>query len=134
MPLMKFTQSKYSLQALKGTACINHFRDKYWLRSNYIFLTAREAIYIKKIMIDSDRGPLLYLLLSSISRMFYCLFEKCRLYIRQPPLSPEDEPEWFEYKIKETNMFTVDKYQQVRLLIAYIAAISKLLAVPKLIF
>ncbi|XP_042043603.1 uncharacterized protein LOC121789158 [Salvia splendens] len=35
------------------------------------------------------------------------------LYIRQPPLSPEDEPEWFEYKIKETNMFTVDKYQQI---------------------
>lgn len=37
------------------------------------------------------------------------------LYIRQPPSSPEDEPEWFEYKIKETNMFTVDKYQQIGL-------------------
>ncbi|XP_057768697.1 uncharacterized protein LOC130988759 isoform X2 [Salvia miltiorrhiza] len=35
------------------------------------------------------------------------------LYIRQPPLNPKDEPEWFEYKIKETNMFTVDKYQQI---------------------
>ncbi|KAK6152605.1 hypothetical protein DH2020_012244 [Rehmannia glutinosa] len=38
------------------------------------------------------------------------------LYIKQPPLStsdPEDESEWFEYKIKETNMFTVDKYQQI---------------------
>lgn len=45
-------------------------------------------------------------------------FQKYRLYIRQPVLSPEDEPEWFEYKIKETNMFTVDKYQQVRLLVA----------------
>lgn len=41
-----------------------------------------------------------------------------RLYIKQPPsttsYSDDDcEPEWFEYKIKETNMFTVDKYQQV---------------------
>ncbi|KAK4426234.1 hypothetical protein Salat_1391900 [Sesamum alatum] len=38
------------------------------------------------------------------------------LYIKQPPLStsdPEDESEWFEYKIKESNMFTVDKYQQI---------------------
>ncbi|KGN52491.1 uncharacterized protein LOC101202842 [Cucumis sativus] len=25
----------------------------------------------------------------------------------------DDEPEWAEYKIKETNMFTVDKYQQI---------------------
>ncbi|KAH6803000.1 glutamate NMDA receptor subunit epsilon-1 [Perilla frutescens var. frutescens] len=37
------------------------------------------------------------------------------LYIRQPPSSPQDKPEWFEYKIKETNMFTVDKYQQIGL-------------------
>ncbi|KAK4409832.1 Chorismate mutase 1, chloroplastic [Sesamum angolense] len=39
-----------------------------------------------------------------------------QVYIKQPPLStsdPEDESEWFEYKIKETNMFTVDKYQQI---------------------
>lgn len=42
-----------------------------------------------------------------------------RLYIKQPPLSTTSiagdayEPEWYEYKIKETNMFTVDKYQQV---------------------
>ncbi|EPS68290.1 hypothetical protein M569_06480, partial [Genlisea aurea] len=39
------------------------------------------------------------------------------LYIKQPPLNSstdsEDESEWFEYKIKETNMFTVDKYQQI---------------------
>ncbi|KAL8038570.1 hypothetical protein ABFX02_11G116500 [Erythranthe guttata] len=38
------------------------------------------------------------------------------LYIKQPRSSssdPEDELEWFEYKIKETNMFTVDKYQQI---------------------
>lgn len=40
------------------------------------------------------------------------------LYIKQPPSSTsvsgeDDEPEWAEYKIKETNMFTVDKYQQV---------------------
>ncbi|XP_075515035.1 uncharacterized protein LOC142549780 [Primulina tabacum] len=38
------------------------------------------------------------------------------LYIKQPSLSPsgsQDESEWFEYKIKETNMFTVDKYQQI---------------------
>lgn len=43
----------------------------------------------------------------------------CRLYIKQPPSrtsiagDEEEEPEWLEYKIKETNMFTVDKYQQV---------------------
>ncbi|XP_006338415.1 uncharacterized protein [Solanum tuberosum] len=40
------------------------------------------------------------------------------LYIKQPPsttsFSGDDcESEWFEYKIKETNMFTVDKYQQI---------------------
>ncbi|KAK4367574.1 hypothetical protein RND71_011366 [Anisodus tanguticus] len=40
------------------------------------------------------------------------------LYIKQPPSTTsfsgdDDEPEWFEYKIKETNMFTVDKYQQI---------------------
>lgn len=39
------------------------------------------------------------------------------LYIQQPPSSSSDseedrEQEWAEYKIKETNMFTVDKYQQ----------------------
>lgn len=49
------------------------------------------------------------------------VFEYCRLYIKQPPsrtsISGHDpEPEWAEYKIKETNMFTVDKYQQVRLI------------------
>eukprot|EP00268_Persea_americana_P037985 TRINITY_DN37647_c0_g1_i1.p1 TRINITY_DN37647_c0_g1~~TRINITY_DN37647_c0_g1_i1.p1 ORF type:complete len:409 (+),score=52.42 TRINITY_DN37647_c0_g1_i1:97-1323(+) len=42
------------------------------------------------------------------------------LYIKQPPsrtsISGHDpEPEWAEYKIKETNMFTVDKYQQIGL-------------------
>ncbi|XP_062152819.1 uncharacterized protein LOC133861120 [Alnus glutinosa] len=40
------------------------------------------------------------------------------LYIKQPPSGTsisgyEDEPEWAEYKIKETNMFTIDKYQQI---------------------
>ncbi|CAN1248409.1 hypothetical protein LINPERPRIM_LOCUS6733 [Linum perenne] len=40
------------------------------------------------------------------------------LYIKQPSLvtgddGDDDEPEWAEYKIKETNMFTVDKYQQI---------------------
>ncbi|GLT36214.1 hypothetical protein SLA2020_106080 [Shorea laevis] len=40
------------------------------------------------------------------------------LYIEQPPSSTSisgqgEEPEWVEYKIKETNMFTVDKYQQI---------------------
>ncbi|XP_031114776.1 uncharacterized protein LOC116018891 isoform X2 [Ipomoea triloba] len=40
------------------------------------------------------------------------------LYIRQPQsttsFSGEDyETEWYEYKIKETNLFTVDKYQQI---------------------
>lgn len=44
----------------------------------------------------------------------------CRLYIKQPSsntsVSGDDgDAEWAEYKIKETNMFTVDKYQQVRL-------------------
>jgi hypothetical protein len=43
----------------------------------------------------------------------------CRLYIKQASSEitfvgeEESEPEWAEYKIKETNMFTVDKYQQV---------------------
>ncbi|EOY03557.1 Domain of Uncharacterized protein function isoform 3 [Theobroma cacao] len=41
------------------------------------------------------------------------------LYIQQPQSSTsvsghDEEPEWAEYKIKETNMFTVDKYQQVQ--------------------
>lgn len=36
------------------------------------------------------------------------------LYIKQASVSGyEDEEEWAEYKIKETNMFTVDKYQQI---------------------
>jgi len=41
------------------------------------------------------------------------------LYIKQASsaisIVDEDysEPEWVEYKIKETNMFTVDKYQQI---------------------
>ncbi|XP_020257591.1 uncharacterized protein LOC109834091 [Asparagus officinalis] len=40
------------------------------------------------------------------------------LYIKQAPSRTsieghESEPEWEEYKIKETNMFTVDKYQQI---------------------
>ncbi|KAL9262518.1 hypothetical protein AKJ16_DCAP22555, partial [Drosera capensis] len=40
------------------------------------------------------------------------------LYIKQPPSNTSisgvvDEPEWAEYKIKESNMFTVDKYQQI---------------------
>ena len=42
-----------------------------------------------------------------------------RLYIKQASSQisvvdeDDSEPEWVEYKIKETNMFTVDKYQQV---------------------
>ncbi|XP_013666278.1 uncharacterized protein LOC106370842 isoform X1 [Brassica napus] len=41
-----------------------------------------------------------------------------RLYIKQATSATsvtdkeEEEAEWVEYKIKETNMFTVDKYQQ----------------------
>uniref|UniRef100_A0A7N0SZ27 DUF3598 domain-containing protein n=1 Tax=Kalanchoe fedtschenkoi TaxID=63787 RepID=A0A7N0SZ27_KALFE len=40
------------------------------------------------------------------------------LYIRQPLSNnsiygSKDRPDWAEYKIKETNMFTVDKYQQI---------------------
>ncbi|XP_020222632.1 uncharacterized protein LOC109805088 [Cajanus cajan] len=40
------------------------------------------------------------------------------LYIKQPSSSTavnrdENDAEWAEYKIKETNMFTVDKYQQI---------------------
>ncbi|KAL6960805.1 hypothetical protein U1Q18_038568 [Sarracenia purpurea var. burkii] len=40
------------------------------------------------------------------------------LYIKQPTsttsiLGDVYEPEWAEYKIKETNLFTVDKYQQI---------------------
>lgn len=43
----------------------------------------------------------------------------CRLYIKQPSSSTsisghDNDAEWAEYKIKETNMFTADKYQQVR--------------------
>lgn len=50
----------------------------------------------------------------------------CRLYIKQPPSSTsisgyeEEEPEWAEYKIKETNMFTVDKYQQVIVFVLFL--------------
>ena len=54
---------------------------------------------------------------------FYCTNYQLlyRLYIKQPPSSTsisgyDDEPEWAEYKIKETNMFTLDKYQQVGIL------------------
>ncbi|CAL9077641.1 unnamed protein product, partial [Musa acuminata var. zebrina] len=41
-----------------------------------------------------------------------------RLYIKQPSSSTsiagyDDEPEWAEYKIKETNMLTINKYQQI---------------------
>eukprot|EP00262_Sarcandra_glabra_P014223 TRINITY_DN4105_c0_g1_i2.p1 TRINITY_DN4105_c0_g1~~TRINITY_DN4105_c0_g1_i2.p1 ORF type:complete len:290 (+),score=29.25 TRINITY_DN4105_c0_g1_i2:256-1125(+) len=40
------------------------------------------------------------------------------LYIKQPSSTTlisgyDSEPEWAEYKIKETNMFTADKYQQI---------------------
>ncbi|KAL2898618.1 Catalase-peroxidase [Bienertia sinuspersici] len=40
------------------------------------------------------------------------------LYIKQPLSGTsfsgyEEKPEWAEYKIKESNMFTVDKYQQI---------------------
>ncbi|KAK8953990.1 hypothetical protein KSP39_PZI002375 [Platanthera zijinensis] len=40
------------------------------------------------------------------------------LYIKQSPSitvvsGSDSEPEWLEYKIKETNMLTVDKYQQI---------------------
>ncbi|KAK1316291.1 hypothetical protein QJS10_CPA05g01819 [Acorus calamus] len=40
------------------------------------------------------------------------------LYIKHPPLGNsilgyDSEAEWAEYKIKETNMFTADKYQQL---------------------
>ncbi|KAG4976080.1 hypothetical protein JHK86_035554 [Glycine max] len=40
------------------------------------------------------------------------------LYIKQPSSSTsisgdDNDAEWAEYKIKETNMFTVDKYQQI---------------------
>lgn len=35
------------------------------------------------------------------------------LYIKEPISGYDHEPEWAEYKIKETNMFTVDKYQQI---------------------
>lgn len=40
------------------------------------------------------------------------------LYIKQPSSNTsvsgdDDDAEWAEYKIKETNMFTVDKYQQI---------------------
>ncbi|KAJ6707497.1 NMDA RECEPTOR SUBUNIT EPSILON-1 putative (DUF3598)-RELATED [Salix viminalis] len=40
------------------------------------------------------------------------------LYIKQSSSSTsissyDEEPEWAEYKIKETNMFTADKYQQI---------------------
>lgn len=82
-------------------------------RSKCIFLSARETA--SHAMVAIGRCLLLFLLLSSTNQVFTG-FQKYRLYIRQPPLSPKDEPEWFEYKIKETNMFTVDKYQQVRLL------------------
>jgi hypothetical protein len=49
----------------------------------------------------------------------YLFFVIFRLYIKQASSQisvvdeDDSEPEWVEYKIKETNMFTVDKYQQV---------------------
>ncbi|CAN6470068.1 unnamed protein product [Victoria cruziana] len=35
------------------------------------------------------------------------------LYIKQPASEYEPDSEWTEYKIKESNLFTVDKYQQI---------------------
>ncbi|WZZ19750.1 hypothetical protein YC2023_121137 [Brassica napus] len=47
------------------------------------------------------------------------LIDGTKLYIKQATSATsvtdkeEEEAEWVEYKIKETNMFTVDKYQQI---------------------
>lgn len=54
----------------------------------------------------------------SLWAKYMTMFLIVRLYIKQCPSNTKasgesDEPEWAEYKIKETNMFTVDKYQQV---------------------
>lgn len=60
------------------------------------------------------------------------MFALFRLYVKQPTSATsvskedEEEPEWVEYKIKETNMFTVDKYQQVR--VALFISIIKILS------
>ena len=58
------------------------------------------------------------IILSYELSVFSCILH--RLYIKQATSATsvadeeEEEAEWVEYKIKETNMFTVDKYQQVR--------------------
>lgn len=60
-----------------------------------------------------------YFCLLYLPESMYLHIEIFRLYIKQASsaisiVDEEDsEPEWMEYKIKETNMFTVDKYQQV---------------------
>jgi hypothetical protein len=49
----------------------------------------------------------------------YTFFFICMLYIKQASSKvsivgeDDSEPAWVEYKIKETNMFTMDKYHQV---------------------
>lgn len=70
-------------------------------------------------------GAILKFFLYTIKSSFLTLvvFVISRLYIKQPTSATsvaeeeEEEPEWVEYKIKETNMFTVDKYQQVRVIL-----------------
>lgn len=65
-------------------------------------------------MISTDNG-----FCSPISFLICVVYVHFRLYIKQPTSATsvseedEEEAEWVEYKIKETNMFTVDKYQQV---------------------
>lgn len=66
-----------------------------------------------------DNKSIMMLLLVAFAWIIVFTYWDFRLYIKQASsaisiVDEEDsEPEWVEYKIKETNMFTVDKYQQV---------------------
>ncbi|KAL0381021.1 UNVERIFIED_CONTAM: hypothetical protein Sangu_0166400 [Sesamum angustifolium] len=84
------------------------------------FIDLNLGIWIGSFHQFDNNGNLLHKISTKLSASSYGEAELTSLiqslYIKQPPLStsdPEDESEWFEYKIKETNMFTVDKYQQI---------------------
>ncbi|KAL0423020.1 UNVERIFIED_CONTAM: hypothetical protein Sradi_0836800 [Sesamum radiatum] len=84
------------------------------------FIDLNLGIWIGSFHQFDSNGNLLHKISTKLSASSYGEAELTSLiqslYIKQPPLStsdPEDESEWFEYKIKETNMFTVDKYQQI---------------------
>lgn len=108
----KFRQLKIQIRSMDGETCIEskllYFRYRIhleWFSNSQWILTVVIVIHFFCCNI-------------TLYHFIYLIF--CRLYIKQPPSSTsiadqEEEPDWTEYKIKETNMFTVDKYQQVLL-------------------